>query len=482
MHLTAAAKILGLFLMVFSLTMLVPAAIAWLYDEATIPAFLASCGLILATGGALWLPVRRRTLDLRARDGFLITTLFWVVLGIAGALPLVIAPPLHLPLADAVFESVSGFTTTGATVITGLDTLPRSILFYRQQLHFLGGIGIVVIAVAIMPMLGVGGMQLYKAENIGPSKESKMTPRIADTAKALFAIYVVLNIACALTYWILGMDTFDAVTHAFSTVSTGGFGNYDASMAIFDSRPIMAACIVFMTLAALSFGLHYFAWLKGSVNQYWRNPEARFFLIALAAGSLLVSAYLYLSGTHGLLDSLFHGSFQLVSISTSTGFLTDNFSIWPSFLPFFLMVMSFLGGCVGSTGGGVKAGRMLIMSNQVLREFARLVHPNGVFPMKTGNWAVPTRVSDSVWAFFGIYIAVFYAIVMLLMLTGLDYVTAWASTASMINNTGPGLGVTASHFRDVSATAKWLFSAAMILGRLEILTVLVLFTPMFWRR
>ena len=482
MHLSVVSRILGLFLMVFSISMLFPIAVALIYRENTTFAFIVAFILLFSLGVLLWLPFSRVRIDLRAKDGFVVTTLFWVVLGVTGALPLMLVEEVHLSLTDAVFESVSGITTTGATVITGLDMLPRSILYYRQQLHFLGGIGIVVIAVAIMPMLGVGGMQLYKAENIGPSKETKMTPRIADTAKVLFIIYLGLTAACAIAYWLAGMNWFDAVTHSFSTISTGGFANYDSSLGYFDSRAIMLICILFMILSAMSFGLHYFTWIKGSAYHYWRNPEARFFLVSLLGGSVIVSGYLFYSGAHTLENSLFHGTFQLVSITTSTGLATDSFSQWPSFLPLFLVVMSFFGGCVGSTAGGVKAGRMMIMTRQVWREVGQLVHPNGVFSMKTGSWSIPGRVTDAVWAFFGVYLAVYYGIVLLLLAAGLDYVTAWSSTAAMINNMGPGLGSTASHFGDVNAFSKWVMSVAMILGRLEIFTVLVLFSPMFWRR
>ncbi|HEY8385539.1 MAG TPA: TrkH family potassium uptake protein, partial [Porticoccaceae bacterium] len=399
-----------------------------------------------------------------------------------GTLPLLLVSELSLSFSDALFESVSGITTTGGTVISGLDSLPRSVLYYRQQLHFLGGIGIVVIAVAIMPMLGIGGMQLYRAEMVGPAKETKMTPRIAETAKALFLIYVALNAVCTFAYWAAGMTFFDALTHSFSTVATGGFANYDSSMGYFDNNVIYTICIVFMILSSLSFGLHYYAWVRGTVFHYWRNPEAKAFLLILLGGSALVCGYLFFARVYGIEHSTMHGIFQLVSITTTTGFATANFSTWPSFLPFFLLVMSFFGGCVGSTTGGVKMGRMLIMYKQVMRETSRLVHPSGVFSMKVRNWAVPTRVTDAVWAFFGVYLAVYYLIVLLLLAAGMDYVTAWSATAAMLNNMGPGLGDVAVHFGDINVFSKWVLIAAMILGRLEIFTVLVLFSPMFWRR
>ncbi|HLS97648.1 MAG TPA: TrkH family potassium uptake protein [Porticoccaceae bacterium] len=482
MHPTVVSRILGLFLMVFSITLLAPIVVAVIYQENTAQDYFLSFAITFSLGMMMWLPFSRSPIELRTRDGFIITVLFWVVLGLTGTLPLMLVDEVHLSFSDALFESVSGITTSGGTVISGLDHLPKSILYYRQQLHFLGGIGIVVIAVAIMPMLGIGGMQLYKAENVGPSKETKMTPRIAETAKALFIIYLFLNAVCTLAYWIAGMNFFDALTHSFSTISTGGFANYDASMGYFDNHALYAICVFFMIVSSLSFGLHYYAWVRGTVFHYWRNPEARMFLLILLAGCVIASAYLYFSRVYGWQDSLMHGIFQLVSITTSTGFITTDFSVWPSFLPFFLLVLSFFGGCVGSTTGGVKMGRMLIMTKQVMREISRLVHPSGVFSMKVRNWAVPTRVTDAVWAFFGVYLAVYYLIVLLLLASGLDYVTAWSATAASLNNMGPGLGEVAAHFGDINPFAKWVLSAAMILGRLEIFTVLVLFSPMFWRR
>lgn len=482
MQTTMVFKILGLMLMIFSFSMLVPVAVAAIYGEDTFQTFFLSFAITFSLGTLLWLPHSRKTLNLRVRDGFLITTLFWGVLGIVGGLPFMLADEPHLSFTDAVFESISGFTTTGATAITGLDLLPKSILYYRQQLHFLGGIGIVVIAVAIMPMLGVGGMQLYKAENIGPSKESKVTPRIAGTAKVLFIAYVVITAACTLAYWAAGMTFFDALTHAFSTVSTGGFANYDASFADYDSNALILISIFFMTISGMNFALHYYAWLKGTVFHYWRNPETKMYLLILLGGSIFVSAYLYIMNIYDLEKSIFHGTFQVVSIMTTTGFVTTDFSLWPAVLPVFIMIVSFFGGCVGSTSGGVKIGRMLIMAKQVQREVARLIHPSGVFSLRIRNWAVPTRVTDAVWAFFGVYLGVYYAIVLVLLAAGLDFTTAWSATAAMINNMGPGLGDVTANVQSLNDFSTWVLSAAMIIGRLEIFTVLVLFSPMFWRR
>ena len=314
MHPAMVSRILGLFLMVFSATLLVPIAVALAYGEDTHGAFFLSFAITYSLGMLMWLPFSRRPLNLRTRDGFVVTTLFWVVLGLVGAMPLMLMTEVHLSFTNAVFESISGLTTTGATVMTGLDHMPRSILYYRQQLHWLGGIGIVVIAVAIMPMLGVGGMQLYRAEMMGPAKEAKMTPRIAQTAKVLFIIYVALTAACALAFWLAGMSVFDAVTHSFSTIATGGFSNYDASLGYFRNNVIYTIAVVFMILAGASFGLHYYTWVKGSIRHYWRNPESKLYLQIIAAGSVITVLYLLGTGHHDAENSVVHGTFQLVSI------------------------------------------------------------------------------------------------------------------------------------------------------------------------
>lgn len=482
MHFSAVARVLGMMLMLFSISLLVPIPVASYYGEDTQEAFFLAFAITFSLGMLVWLPYSRSASDMRTRDGFVITVLFWLVLGLMGAFPLMLAEPLRLDAADAAFESISGLTTTGATVISGLDTLPRSILYYRQQLHWLGGIGIVVIAVAIMPMLGIGGMQLYRAETPGPVKDAKLTPRITETAKALFLIYVALTAACALAYWVAGMSLFDAIGHAFSTLSTGGFSTHDASIGWFDSPAIVVITIVFMVLAGINFGLHFLVWNRRTPRQYLRDPEARLYLVLLAAGSTVVGLYLFATATYDSPGSLLHGSFQFISIMTSTGYATANFAAWPSFLPIFLMVSSFFGGCGGSTAGGVKIGRMLIMAKQSLNEFLRLIHPNAIRPLKLGDRAVGVRIADAIWAFFGVYLAVFYGITLLLLASGLDFETAWSATAACLNNMGPGLGAVAANFGGISAFAKWVLCAAMLLGRLEIFTMLVLLSPAFWRR
>ncbi|MBL4781035.1 MAG: potassium transporter [Porticoccaceae bacterium] len=481
MHYSTIARILGLLLMIFSLTLLVPIVVAVIYQEQTERAFFLAFAITFSIGTLVWLPNSRSSGELRTRDGFLVTVLFWIMLGLGGALPLALVEP-SLSLTDAVFESISGLTTTGATVISGLDELPRSILYYRQQLQWLGGIGIVVIAVAIMPMLGIGGMQLYRTETPGPVKDSKLTPRITETAKILFLIYVVLTAACGLAYWLAGMNAFDAIGHSFATVAIGGFSTHDASMGYFDSALINSVCVFFMMLSGLNFGLHFMAWRRQSIKPYLFDSEARLYMAMLLTGMFIVCAYLYYSDSHEGMEAINHGIFQLVSMMTTTGFATDNFSAWPSFLPFLLIFLSFFGACAGSTGGGIKVGRMMIIAKQGLSEIQKLIHPSAVIPIKVNGRIVSERVINSIWAFFGVYLAVFYAIVLLLMASGLDYISAWSATTASLNNLGPGLGAVAANYGDINGFAKWVLCGGMLLGRLEIFTLLVLFTPMFWRR
>ena len=481
MHFAITARVLGVLLMIFSLTMLTPIAVASIYQENTAQTFLIAFAITLLVGLVFWLPSRNRTGELRTRDGFIVTVFFWLVLSTFGALPLMLSEAPNLSFMDALFESISGLTTTGATVISGLDHLPKSILYYRQQLQWLGGIGIVVIAVAILPMLGVGGMQIYRAETPGPMKDSKLTPRITETANVLFKIYLSLTIVCALAYWAAGMTGFDAISHSFSTVAIGGFSTHDDSIGFFNSDTIMAICTFFMIVSGLNFALHYHVWHNRKLSYYWADPEARMYIYLLLVGMLITCSYLYYSGTYNQEESISQGAFQLVSIMTTTGFATAEFSNWPTFLPFFLLFLSFFGACAGSTGGGIKIGRMLILAQQGIREIYRLVHPNALLPIKIRNRRIPDRVVDAIWAFVGVYLAIFYLMVLLLLASGLDYVTAWSATAASLNNLGPGLGAVATNYADLGSFAKWVLCWGMLLGRLEIFTLLVLFTPTFWK-
>lgn len=483
MNWTVVQRILGLLLMMFSLTMLPPIAVSLIYGEQSWLGFVEGFFLTLIAGLLCWAPVHRSKKDLRLRDGFLIVAAFWTVLGTFGAAPFYFDDAISLSVTDAVFESMSGLTTTGATILTGLDELPKSILYYRQQLQWLGGMGIIVLAVAVLPMLGVGGMQLYRAETPGPVKDTKLTPRITETAKALWYVYLAFTIACTVCYVVAGMDWFDALCHAFSTVAIGGFSTHDLSIGYYNSAAIDIVAIFFMFAAGINFSLHFFAWRYVSISHYGQDPEFRAYFVILLALSIAVVAVLFqyqYYATPG--QNIIDGVFQAVSIATTTGFTTDNFSAWPAALPALLIFSSFIGGSAGSTAGGIKVVRCLLIYKQGVREIARLVHPSAEIPVKLGNKAVPFRVVDAVWGFFSIYIVVFVVMMLAMMSTGLDQVTAFSAVAATLNNLGPGLGDVASGFMFVNDSAKWIAVAGMLLGRLEIFTLLVLITPMFWRR
>jgi trk system potassium uptake protein TrkH len=462
--------------------MLPPALVSIIYNDGGGLPFVIAFFFNLIAGLAFWYPNRYQKADLRAREGFLIVVFFWLVLGSFGAMPFVFSVDPHLSLVDAFFESFSGLTTTGATVLTGLDFLPKAFQFYRQQLQWLGGMGIIVLAVAILPILGIGGMQLYRAETPGPMKDSKMTPRIADTAKHLWYIYVALTVLCAVSYWLAGMDVFDAISHSFATVAIGGFSTHDASLGYFDSTAVNMVCVVFLLISAANFSLHYAAVTNRSIKQYIRDPEFKVFLyiqlaLVLLCWWVLVDMKTFSSNGEALEQALF----QAVSISTTAGFATTDFSSWPLFLPILLVFSSFIGGCASSTGGGLKVVRVILLFKQGIRELNRLVHPKGIFSIKLGKKALPDRVVEAVWGFFSAYTLVFVVIMLCLIATGLDDITAFTATAACLNNLGPGLGDVAANYGSVSDSAKWILMLAMVFGRLEVFTLLVLFTPAFWR-
>jgi trk system potassium uptake protein len=482
-NLPVVQRILGILLILFSLTMLPPILVSWYYRDGNWQPFLDAFGALLTIGVLVWWPVRSEIRELRLRDGFLIVSLFWIVLSAAGAAPLVLSDQPAMSLTDAVFEAVSGFTTTGATVLTGLDSLPRSVLYYRQQIHWFGGIGIVVLAVALLPMLRVGGMQLLKAETPGPVKDAKLTPRITGTAKVLWSVYLVLTIACALSFWSAGMSLFDAICHSLGTLSTGGFSTHDASLAYFNSPLIETIAIVFMFLGGVNFSLHYVVWRHRSILEYFRDPEFKAFAAVLAATILFYTLVLWLAQTKpSFVSALRASAFQAISIQTSTGFLTEDFSTWPAALPTLLILSTFLGGCAGSTSGGMKMIRWVMLWKQGNREVVRLLHPSSVVSVKLGDKPVQSRVIEAVWGFFAVYVLCFGVLLVALLATGQDQVTAFSAIATCINNTGPGLGNVTANFTSISIAGKWICIVAMLLGRLEIFPLLVLITPEFWKR
>jgi len=481
MHIGVSIRIIGVLLMLFSCAMLPSLWLGLAANDGSANEFSLSFALTAFAGLCLWLPTRHCKNDLYIRDGFLVTALFWTVLGLFGSLPFLLSHSLSMSVADSIFESVSGLTTTGGTVIVGLDELPRSILFYRQLLQWLGGIGIIVLAVAILPMLGIGGMQLYRAESTGPSKDSKLTPRITGTAKALFGVYVGLTATCGVCYWLAGMSVFDAVCHAFSTVATGGASTHDASMGYFNSDIILFICTIFMTLGAVSFGLMFLAFQRRDLAVLRNDSETTFFSWILLLAASVICFTLIVTDTLPFDEAVVHGIFQTVSIATSSGFTTQDFSIWPVFLPFLLLMLSFMGGCVGSTGGGMKAMRVLLIFRQGMRELKQLLHPNAVIPLKLDSRRVQPAVVSAVWSFFAVYMVSFVAFNFVMLTTGVDFETAFSSVVATMNNLGPSLGAVSTNYASISEVGKITLSLAMLMGRLEVFTVLVLFTPTFWR-
>ena len=484
MQFRSIIRIVGLLLALFSLAMLAPALVALIYrDGAGVP-FVTTFFVLLACGAACWWPNRRCKQELKSRDGFLIVVLFWTVLGSAGAIPFLIADNPNVSITDAFFESFSALTTTGATVIVGLDDMPKAILFYRQILQWFGGMGIIVLAVAILPVLGIGGMQLYRAEIPGPVKDSKMTPRIAETAKALWYIYLSLTVTCASAFWLAGMSPFDAISHSFSTIAIGGFSTHDASIGYFDSYAINLITVIFLLISACNYSLHFAAFASGGVHPkyYWRDPEFRAFIFIQLVLFLICFLVLLNHHTYDSLYSAFDEAlFQTVSISTTAGFTTTGFADWPLFLPVLLLFSSFIGGCAGSTGGGMKVIRILLLTLQGARELKRVVHPRAVYIVKVGGSSLSHRVVDAVWGFFSAYALVFVVCMLALMATGIDELSSFSAVAATLNNLGPGLGDVAVHFSDINDTAKWVLIVSMLFGRLEIFTLLILLTPTFWR-
>lgn len=469
--------------MLFSITLLPPIIIDIFYNENAGQAFFYSYILLVSIGFILYLPVRKASADLRLRDGFVVVVLFWLVLGIAGALPFMFYSPLVIGFTDAVFESMSGLTTTGATVLTGLDSLPHSILFYRQELQWLGGMGIIVLAVAVMPMLGVGGMQLYRAEAPGPVKDNKLTPRIAETAKALWYIYLGLTAACFSGYWLAGMSAFDAIGHSFSTVAIGGFSTHDASLGYYNNPWVEGVAILFMLLSGINFALHFTVLRRTNLKYYFYDSEFRMYMVVLIFVCVASVAYLYnYAVVSDPWQALRQGVFHAVSIATTAGFTTSEFSLWPVFIPVMLLFASFVGGCAGSTGGGIKAIRVLLLIKQGQREMMRLIHPNAQVVVKLGRQPVSDRVIDAVWGFFAAYIAMFVVMMLLLMLNGNDQITSFSAVAATINNLGPGLGAVSANYSGLGVFDKWVLCFSMLLGRLEVFTLLVLFMPAFWRK
>lgn len=482
MAIGTALRILGILLMIFSLTMLPPLAISlWTHDNAHY-AFVTTLLTSFGSGLFLWLIFKRHEKPLQTRDGFIIVVLFWISFCLVGSLPFQLFIEPSLDFADAFFESVSGLTTTGASTIVKLDVLPTSVLYYRQQLQFFGGMGIIILAIAILPMLGIGGLQLYRAEVTGPVKDTKLTPRMTETAKALWLIYVGLTIACIIAYYNGGMTFFDAVCYGFSTLSTGGFAPHDSSFDHYDTAYLKLTSTFFMLLGGINFALHFVAFKRLSLKYYWKDAEVKTFLSFIFI--ILVLSLSLLDIKHvdeNYFKTFADGLFLVTSMLTTTGFTNAEYTTWPAALPILMILGGVIGGCAWSTSGGIKSIRALLLLKQGTREVKRLIHPHGLFPIKVNGKSIPPEVLDSAWSFIGFYLFILVFFIILLMMIGIDFETAVTGTMSCIANIGPGSGKLLYNYAELSDTAKFLLAIVMLIGRLEIFTVIVLLTPVFWK-
>lgn len=481
MRLTVIIRTLGVLFLLFSTTLLPPIGVSLWYADGEASHFSITFAIAVAIGLMLWFPFRKDAHAIRSRDGFLIVALMWSAMSLLGTVPFMLVLDAGFP--DAFFESVSGYTTTGATVLVGLDAMAPSILFYRQEIQWLGGIGVIVLAVALLPMLGIGGMQLYKAETAGPLKDERFTPRLARTARGLVVVYAVLTAACAASYWLAGMDLFDAVAHSLTTVATAGYSTHDASLAFFDSVPIEIVATVFMLIGGISYNEHFIAWRTLQLQRYGRDTQTRAFVSIVAVVIALTTLVLFAMGAYGSVgESLRYAAFEVVSVMTTSGFGIADFSLWPLALPIVLIFTGLIGGCAGSSAGGIKVIRIVVLFKQVGIHIHRLIHPQAIRRMKVDGQPLSDSVVEAVGGFFAVYIVVFFLFMALAMMDGMDQVTAFGAVAATISNLGPGLGDVAITFADVTPHGKIMFAIAMLFGRLEIYTFLVLFTPAFWRR
>ncbi len=480
----AVIALIGRMVLIFALLMAVPLAFAVVGGDAAEQAFVQALLGTLAAGALMSLATRRFRRELQPRDGFLLVGLTWLVLPAFGALPLLLALP-ELSVTDAYFEAMSAFTATGATVLTGLDDLPLSVNVWRCFMMLVGGLGIIVLAVAILPLLGVGGSQLFRAETAGPMKDQKLTPRIADTARAIWVAYALLAVSCTLAYRWAGMSWVDAFLHMCSTVSLGGFSSYDASFGHWNSPLIEGVAVVFMLLSGISLTLYFLAWRSRSLAPLWRSVEVRAFYGVLLGSITLIVAYLVLGGTYSDVgEALRHTVFHVVSVATTTGYASQDYAQWPLFAPMLIILLGCFATCAGSTGGGIKMIRLLILLAQARREMVRIVHPRAVNPVVIGGRPVGDATVQGVMAFMMIYGVTIVGLTMVLLFSGLDPVTAFTAVVACVNNIGPGLGEVgpATNFSGLTDFQTWVCTLAMLLGRLELLSVLVLLTPSFWRR
>lgn len=478
------AHVLGGMLMVFAATFALPFAWSIAVDDGSHASFLQASAGCLVVGALMWLATRRFRRELEPRDGCLLVVLGWVLMSLAGAIPLLLEIP-GLSFTDAYFEAVAGLTTTGSTVLDGLEHLPQSVNLWRHAMQWYGGMGIIVMAVAILPLLGVGGMQLYKAEMPGPMKESRLTPRITQTAKYLWLVYTGYTLACIVCLKWAGLDWFESVCHAFSALALGGFSTRDASVQALESPAVEAVLTAFMLVAVLNFSTHFVALRSRSLRVYLRDPEAPAVLTLLVGSALALGAYLYLAGEYATLpEALRHAMFNTVSVGTSTGYMSQDYGAWPLFAPLWMLFLACVTASAGSTGGGIKMIRSLILLKQARREMNRLVHPRAIAPLTINGQIVDNRIIFAVLGYMLLWGMTQLVLTLVLLATGEDPVSAFSVVVASVNNLGPGLGNygPTRDFSQLSDFETWLLAVAMLAGRLELLTFFVIFTPAFWRR
>ncbi len=483
-HYLPVITILGLLCMIFSLMMGGPILYSLIQGDAGLEALSQGALITFICGFFLFISFRKYKRELQPRDGFLLVTSTWTLLPVFGALPLMLFMP-DLSFTDAYFEAMSGLTTTGSTVLVGLDDLPHSINVWRCLMVLIGGMGILVLAVAILPLIGVGGSQIYRAETPGPMKDEKLTPRITDTARGLWITYFVISMTCFISYGLAGMSWVDAFMHMCSTMGLGGFSSHDASFGHFNSLAIESVANVFMLLAGVNFGLYFVMWRRRRVFSIFQDVEARWFFITVFVSVFVIAIYLVYHGVYTSFgEALRHSAFNVISIATTTGFASVDYALWPIFAPILMLILCCFATCAGSTGGGIKMIRAILVIKQARNELLRCVHPHIIKPVRLAHNIVDDKVMQSIFAFLLIYIATITVTTLLMLVSGADIITATTAVIASINNTGPGLGEVgpASNYQSLSDFQTWICSFLMLAGRLELLSVFVLLTPQFWRR
>jgi trk system potassium uptake protein TrkH len=478
------ASTFGLIVIMFGLSILVPLVVSHALGDGAQGAYDEAVAITLAVGAALWFAARRYPGELQVRDGFLLVAAVYLLLPAFATLPLLLQLE-GLSFTDAYFEAASGFTASGASVLSDLDRLPASINLWRAQLIWMGGMGVVVLAVAILPLLGVGGSQVFKAETPTPMKDTKLTPRITETAKGLWRVYFLLTAACGVAYWLAGMTPMDAVIHSFTTIGLGGFSSHDASFGYWDSPLLEAVAIVFMLVSSINFATHFLVLRQRSLTPYARDPEAGMVLLAMLGSALLIAAFLFWRDVYDSFPTaLRFAAFNVVSVASTTGYSNTDYALWPIFAPLWMLYLCCFASSSGSTGGGIKMIRALVLLKQSLREFTRIVHPRAVAPLRVGGAPVPNSLIFAVLAYMLVYGLTMVGLSLLLTATGLDFITAFSAVTACINNMGPGLGQVgpATTYAVLTDFQTWVCTVAMLLGRLELFTLLVVFTPAFWRK